>query len=194
MISKGKLVIPDSSYLLPLNPFLDSSGLLHVGGREQNSKLSYSIRHPIILCTWKEPLDKVDHLIRAFALATCRPYSWHCADFTLSLVPKSFSRLLVDVRSADVIPSNHNLKWWANYPRNVWQRTSCLTKLVLIMLHIKYSYVWKPTIIKAYICVLVSLSVKVVHLELVSDITADAFIAQKCTCRRCQWWFSKKTV
>ena len=43
--------------------------------------------------------------------------------------------------------------------------------------YIKYGFVRKPTIIKAYICVFVSLSVKAVHLELVSDLTTEAFIA-----------------
>ena len=42
---------------------------------------------------------------------------------------------------------------------------------------IKYGHVRKPTIVKSYICVSVSLTVKAVHLELVSDLTADAFIA-----------------
>ena len=35
----------------------------------------------------------------------------------------------------------------------------------------------KPVIVKAYVCVFVSLSVKAVHLELVSDLTTEAFIA-----------------
>ena len=43
--------------------------------------------------------------------------------------------------------------------------------------YIKYGFVRKPTIVKAYICVFVSLSVKAVHLELVSDLTTEAFIA-----------------
>ena len=43
--------------------------------------------------------------------------------------------------------------------------------------HIKYGSVHKPTIIKAYVCVFVCLSVKAVHLESVSDQTTDAFIA-----------------
>lgn len=43
--------------------------------------------------------------------------------------------------------------------------------------YIKYGYVRRPTVVKAYICVFVSLSVKAVHLELVSDLTANAFIA-----------------
>ena len=44
-------------------------------------------------------------------------------------------------------------------------------------LYIKYGYICKTTIIKAYVCVFVSMSVKAVHLELVSDLTTDAFIA-----------------
>ena len=40
---------------------------------------------------------------------------------------------------------------------------------------IKYGYIRKPTIVKAY--VFVSLSVKAVHLELVTDLTSEAFIA-----------------
>ena len=42
---------------------------------------------------------------------------------------------------------------------------------------LKYGSTWKPTIIKAYVCIFVSMTVKAVHLELVSDLTTDAFIA-----------------
>ena len=42
---------------------------------------------------------------------------------------------------------------------------------------LKYGYVRKPTVVKAYICVFVSLSVKAVHLELVTNLTSEAFIA-----------------
>ncbi len=43
--------------------------------------------------------------------------------------------------------------------------------------YVKRGYVTKPTIFKAYIRVFVSLSVKAVHIELVSDLTTEAFIA-----------------
>ena len=42
---------------------------------------------------------------------------------------------------------------------------------------IKYGSIRKPSLIKAYVCVFVSLSVKAVHLELASDLSTDAFIA-----------------
>ena len=42
---------------------------------------------------------------------------------------------------------------------------------------VKYAYVRKPVIVKAYVCLFVSLSVKAVYLEPVSDLTAEAFIA-----------------
>lgn len=42
---------------------------------------------------------------------------------------------------------------------------------------IKYGHVRKPSIVKAYICVFVSPTVKAVHLELVTDLTSVAFIA-----------------
>ena len=47
--------------------------------------------------------------------------------------------------------------------------------------YIKQGSVRKPTILKAYVCVFVLLSVKAVHSELVSDLTTEAFIA----CLRC---------
>ena len=41
----------------------------------------------------------------------------------------------------------------------------------------KYGSVRRPAVMKAYICVFVSLSVKADHLEVVSDLTTDAFMA-----------------
>ena len=42
---------------------------------------------------------------------------------------------------------------------------------------IKLGAVRQPTIVKAYIAIFVSLTVKAVYLEAVSDLTADAFLA-----------------
>ena len=44
-------------------------------------------------------------------------------------------------------------------------------------IYTKYSYTRKPVIIKTYICVFVYFTVKAVHLEVVSDLTTEAFMA-----------------
>ena len=41
--------LSDNSSLLSLHPFIDSDGLLRVGGRESNSDLSYQRMHPFII-------------------------------------------------------------------------------------------------------------------------------------------------
>ena len=47
-LQRNRNVAGDSN-LLPLHPFIDSNGLLRVGGRVKNSEFAYSQRHPIIL-------------------------------------------------------------------------------------------------------------------------------------------------
>ncbi len=44
-------------------------------------------------------------------------------------------------------------------------------------MYLKLGHTRKPTIVKSYVSVFVALSVKAVHLELVSDMTSSAFIA-----------------
>ena len=43
-------------------------------------------------------------------------------------------------------------------------------------LYLKQGSVRKPVILKSYVCVFVSMSVKAVHLELVSDLSTESFI------------------
>jgi hypothetical protein len=59
-----------SGSLKPLNPFLDSEGILRVGGRLQGSDLPYDAKHPIIipqkchlatLIVWKAHSDLGSH-------------------------------------------------------------------------------------------------------------------------------------
>ena len=46
---QAKKPLPSGSSVLSLHPFLDSDGILRVGGRESNAKLAYSKLHPTIL-------------------------------------------------------------------------------------------------------------------------------------------------
>ena len=45
---KGKSDLGKSD-LRPLDPFLDSAGVIRVGGRIQNAKVSYAVKHPMVL-------------------------------------------------------------------------------------------------------------------------------------------------
>ena len=44
-------------------------------------------------------------------------------------------------------------------------------------LYVKYGTAQKPTVLEAYVCVFVLLSIKAIHLELVSDLSAELFLA-----------------
>ena len=46
---KQGLLVPKSSRLFKLDPYLDDAGLLRVGGRLQFSRYSYNVKHPCIL-------------------------------------------------------------------------------------------------------------------------------------------------
>lgn len=46
---KNKRPLDPKSKLQALNPFLDSDGVLRVGGRLQNAMIPYNVKHPNIL-------------------------------------------------------------------------------------------------------------------------------------------------
>lgn len=59
-----------SSSLLPLSPFIDSNGLIRVGGRLQNSKLEFNACHPILLPRGHELTKRIitqEHIRNAHA-------------------------------------------------------------------------------------------------------------------------------
>ena len=57
LLKKGQ-ALPRSSCLLHLHPFLDSHGLLRVGGREQSTAASSPSQHPVIV-NGKHPIAKL---------------------------------------------------------------------------------------------------------------------------------------
>ena len=60
---KKSTCLEKSSQLLNLRPFVNSAGLLRVGGRQQHAKLSFSKKHPIVL-HHKHPLTHV--IVRSY--------------------------------------------------------------------------------------------------------------------------------
>ena len=183
--------LPPSSRLLALSPFLDTEGLLRVGGRLTNSALSRSQQHPIIL-------DSQDILAKKYfqhlhlALCHCGPTLLLSATSTKLHVlgarrlsrttcsqcvtcrrasPRFQQQLMGDLPAARVTPA----------------RTFAHAGMDLAgPFTLKMGYVRKPTKLEAYLCIFVCLTYKAVHLEVLSSLTTEAFLAafRRFTARR----------
>ena len=147
-----------------------------------NSKLSYSKSHPIIL-HGKHPITKLiiraEHLRLLHAGPTLlisslnRRFHIICLHKTV----RSITRQCVTCKCHSVRPHNQllgQLPLERVTPASVFERVGLDYAGPF---QIKYGCVRKPTVVKAYICLFVCLTVKAVHLELVSDLTTEAFIA-----------------
>ena len=179
---KGKSYVDKSSPLLNLRPFIDSEGLLRVGGRQQHSKMSYSKKHPIILYH-KHPLSHLiirsEHLRLLHAGPTLLMASINNRYHILNCrkLIRSITRGCVTCRKLTTRPSPQmtgQLPIERLTPGPVFDKIGidCAGPI-----QVKYAHMRKPVIVKAYVCLYVSLPVKAVHLEPVSDLTTDAFIA-----------------
>ena len=174
--------IPQSSSLLSLNPFLDEAKLLRVGGRESNSKLPYEKQHPLII-HGKHPLTKLlihsEHIRLLHAGPTLLTASL-CRQFHIvgcRKIVRSITRSCVTCRRKSAKPQPPMM---GQLPMERITPDAVFDKIGIDYagpIYIKQGSIRKPTILKAYVCVFVSLSVKAVHLELVSDLTTEAFIA-----------------
>ena len=100
--------------------------------------------------------------------------------FTLLDTAKLFVPLPVHARPVGVPQHNLVLRRWVSYlsghvtPDSVFNRVGVD---YVRPVYINYGFVRKPTIIKAHVCVFVSLSVKAMHFKLVSNLGTNAFIA-----------------
>ena len=171
-----------NSCLLSLHPFLDSDGVLRVGGRESNSKLSYSKMRPIIL-HGKHPLTKLivhsEHQRMLHAgptlLSSALTRRFHI--IYLRKTVRSITRQCVKCRRQTTRPQPQmlgQLLLERVTPGSVFEKVGVDYAGPF---HVKYGMVHKTTTVKGYVCVFVSLAVKAVHLEVVSDLMTEAFIA-----------------
>ena len=170
------------SSLLPLHPILDSNNLLRVGGRQEKSKLSYSQLHPLLL-HGKHPVTKLiiqtEHLRLLHAGPTLLQSSlnrrYHIIGSRNAI--RYITRGCITCRRNSAKPDPQKL---GQLPLERITPDSVFDKVGVDYagpMYVKYGHVRKPTLVKSYVCVFVSLSTKAVHLELVSDLTSQAFIS-----------------
>ena len=180
-ISNGH-VLHRSSPLIALRPYLDADGLLRVGGREGNSNRAFSSQHPVIL-HGAHPITRLivrsEHLRLLHAGPTLLSCSLNRRYHILvgRKVVRSVTRACVICRRRAARPQRQQmgqLPLERVMPDAVFSRVGVDYAGPLLL---KLGSTRKPTVVKAYVCVFVSLSVRAVHLELVSDLMTDAFIA-----------------
>lgn len=181
-VVKGKS-LPSKSSLLSLNPFCDEAGLLRVGGRLRSSALPFENKHPLILprkCQLTTMVVQREHLRQLHAgpqllLATLQLKFWiPCGrDVVRRVVRKcvvchkqrasTSSQMMGDLPAARVLPSPGafvcaGVDFAGPLTLRVMKGRGCKR-------------------FKGYIAIFVCFVTRAVHLELVSDLTAEAFIA-----------------
>ncbi|XP_076245382.1 uncharacterized protein LOC143185936 [Calliopsis andreniformis] len=172
--------VSKSSRLRSLNPFLDPDGLIRLGGRLANAKLSYDERFPIILYS-KHPLTDLiilhEHsqllhggcqlviasIRRKYCPLSCRLIVRNLLRKCIRcfrVKPNTVNYTMGDLPASRVTPSRAFSTCGVDYagPFPIREKSRC------------------RVIIKAYLCVFVCFVTKAVHLELASDLSTQAFL------------------
>ncbi|XP_055907234.1 uncharacterized protein LOC129942362 [Eupeodes corollae] len=168
--------------LLNLSPFIDSSGVLRVGGRLEHSNLTYSEKHPIILCkshrvaklivefTHKNHLHAGASLL--FALIKQDFYILGCRNLARKVVRDCTQcirqRKATSKQLMGNLPSER-----IRYARP-FSRVGC-DYAGPISLRLNRGR--NPKFVKAYIALFVCFVTKAIHIELVGDLSSIAFLS-----------------
>ncbi|GFY33024.1 integrase catalytic domain-containing protein [Trichonephila clavipes] len=178
--SKG--VVSPNSKLRNLNPFIDSDGLLRIGGWLSNSDLPYVNKHPAILPGNHNLTVQIFvhfhrknlHTGASSLLHYVREKFWPLNG--RSLCKKVEHECLVCFKSRPLVTSQlmGNLphdRVVPDYPFNCSGVDFCGPFMI------RHKNQRKGILHKIYICVFVCFVSKAIHIEIVSDLTSDAFIA-----------------
>lgn len=173
---------PYTGKLVNLNPFLDENGLVCVGGRLQMSKLTFAQKHPILPPSRHQLTDKI--------IREIHNKQFHSGiQTTLYLLRRKF--WLLDgrnqvrkvirtcVRCIRFVANTVEYKM-GNLPTTRVCQAIPFTNTGIDFcgpFHIKEKKYRNRTRIKVYICIFVCMTIKAVHLELVSDLSSDGFLA-----------------
>ncbi|GFW77848.1 integrase catalytic domain-containing protein [Trichonephila clavipes] len=179
--SKG--VVSPNSKLRNLNPFIDSDGLLRVGGWLSNSDLPYVNKHPAILPGNRNlTVQIIVHFHRKNLHTGASSLLHYVREKFWPLNGRSLCRIvhecLVCFKSRPLVTSQ--LYIMGNLPRDRVVPDypfNCSGVDFCGPFMIRYKNQRKGILHKIYICVFVCFVSKAIHIEIVSDLTSDAFIA-----------------
>jgi transposase InsO family protein len=180
-IQHGKDV-PSKSKIAPLAPFLDSDGLLRVGGRIRNSSLTYEAKHPMLLPRGGPLMELIVRAVHeqcahggpTLTLARLRHKYWLIAG---TRTVKRIIHQCVRCHRARPRPLLQKMGDLPS-PRVNLSKPFGTTGLDFAgPFSVKWNHGRGTRTTKAYVCVFVCLAIKAVHLELVSDLSSESFIA-----------------
>ncbi|XP_055928116.1 uncharacterized protein LOC129959323 [Argiope bruennichi] len=179
-LEKGENV--NKSEVSCLNPFLDPNGVLRVGGRLSNSDLSYDKKFPILLPR--------NHKFTLLVMQYFHLKYLHVgAQTLLYLVRREYWPLSGRNTARKII---HDCVIWAktkprtvtqimgNLPTNRVKPSYPFTHVGIDLcgpFYIKYKGQRKGIYQKCYVAVFICFATKAIHLEIVTDLTAEAMIA-----------------
>ena len=174
--------IKTSSTLSSLSPFLGDGGLLRVGGRLSNSNLSHSQKHPPIL-SGKDHLTSLVFVTMHIALGHCGPSlllsatgnRMHVVDarrLTRTTCKSCITCRKVTARTEAQMMGQLPHQRVHPSPAFTITGVDCAGPFTL-----KKGHTRKPVLVKAYIAIFVCFSSKATHIEIVSDLTTEAFLA-----------------
>lgn len=160
-----------------LNPFIDDDGLIRVRGRIQKSNLTFDQKHPILIPSRHQLTDKIirdiherhDHTGIQTTLYLLRQRFW---------LMDGRNQVRKIVRACTLCFRCHASA--ITYKMGNLPSAPPFTHTGVDFcgpFHIKEKKYRNQKRLKVYVCVFVCLSVKAIHLELVSDLTSAGFIA-----------------
>lgn len=174
--------LPSKSKLLNLNPFMSNNNLIRVGGRLSNSNYDYDTKHPILLHS-SHNITKllVQHyhklLMHAgpqLLLSTLRHKFWIIGGRNL------VRKITHECHKCCRFAGRTNQPIMADLPKERLHSQFPFLNTAVdyagpILIANKKGRGCK--LIKSYICVFVCLAVRAVHLELVTDLSTETFLA-----------------
>ena len=162
--------IKTSSTLSSLSPFLGDGGLLRVGGRLSNSNLSHSQKHTPIL-------SGKDHFT-SLVFVTMHVALGHCGPSLLLSATGNRMHVVGARRLARTTRTEAQMMGQLPHQRVLPSPAFTITGIDYAgPFTLKKGHTRKPVLVKAYIAIFVCFSSKATHIEIVSDLTTEAFLA-----------------
>jgi len=174
--------IDKKSQLLHLTPFLDENGILRVGGRLQNSSLQFDEKHPIIIphedhlstLIIQDAHQRTLHGGNQLTLAVIRRKYWIIRGKT------SVRKILRNCITCHRFKANPVHQIMGNLPEPRVNPSPPFVHAGIDYagpIQIRMSKGRGNKTYKGYIAIFICMATKGIHLEAVSDMTTDAFLA-----------------